>query len=799
MKISYNWLKEYIDLTGITLEQLIHDLTMAGLEVESSENKGEQLKGFIVGKVVTKEKHPNADKLSVCLVDTGSEVSQIVCGAPNVSAGQTVPVALPGAVVASSGMQIKKAKLRGVESNGMICSEVELGVGDDHSGIMVLPDDLKAGTPLAEALGLDDIILEIGITPNRPDALSHIGVARDISAIYNRPLLNPYTKLQPDATDNSDKFKIIIEDSELCPRYSAKIVQGGKVADSPEWLQKKIKAVGLRPINNIVDITNFILYESGQPIHAFDLDKLNKNTIIVKRAGAISTFTTLDSKKRELPPDALMICDGEKPVAIAGVMGGENSEVTSSTVNVLIESAFFNAGSIRKTAKSLGLSTDASYRFERGTDPQITALVAKRAAELIQQVAGGTIINTVIDIYPGEKPPLKVEFRYNRCKQILGYEIPHESIKSIIRNLGFVIVNEDDYRIEVVVPTFRPDIEREIDIIEEVARIFGYDKIPTVDSIAVPAIKIEDEQEFETAIRDFLIGYGLNEILNNSFMSKNLTGSPIQPISVLNPQNADMVLLRTSLVPGMLETIRNNIYVSEKSLAFFEIGKVFELKNPELKGFDDFQEKQSLVIALTGNAQEKEWYSNARQFDFFDAKGIVSVLLDKFFADESKGELPVNEGNYLYEYYLDYTLKGKGCARIGKVKKEILKENGIEQTVFLCEIDIEYLKKIIPSRKVYRELLRFPKVYRDMALITDREVSANSIKNFILDGRFTILKKVTIFDLFESESLGVGKKSLAFNLEFYDSNRTLSDEEVETVFKKIIKEVTEKFNAVLRG
>lgn len=799
MKISYNWLKEYIDLTGITLEQLIHDLTMAGLEVESFENKGEQLKGFIVGKVVAKEKHPNADKLSVCSVDTGSEVSQIVCGAPNVSAGQTVPVALPGAVVASSGMQIKKAKLRGVESNGMICSEVELGVGDDHSGIMVLFDNLKAGTPLAEALGLDDIILEIGITPNRPDALSHIGVARDISAIYNRPLLNPYPNLQPDVTDNSGKFKVIIEDSELCPRYSAKIVQGVKVSESPEWLQKKIKAIGLRPINNIVDVTNFILYESGQPIHAFDLDKLYNDTIIVKRAGVIGTFTTLDSKKRELPPDALMICDGEKPVAIAGVMGGENSEVTSSTVNVLIESAFFDAGSIRKTAKSLGLSTDASYRFERGTDPQITALVAKRAAELIQQVAGGTIINTVIDIYPGEKPPLKIEFRYNRCKQILGYEIPHESIRSIIRNLGFVIVNEDDYRIEVVVPTFRPDIEREIDIIEEVARIFGYDKIPTVDSIAVPAIKIEDEQEFETAIRDFLIGYGLNEILNNSFMSKNLTGSPIQPISVLNPQNADMVLLRTSLVPGMLETIRNNIYVSEKSLALFEIGKVFELKNPELRGFDDFQEKQSLVIALTGNAQEKEWYSNERQFDFFDTKGIVSVLLDKFFADESKVELPVKEGNYLYEYYLDFTLKGKECARIGKVKKEILKENGIEQTIFLSEINIDYLKEITPSRKVYKELLRFPKVYRDMALITDKEVSANSIKNFILDGRFTILKKVTIFDLFESESLGTGKKSLAFNLEFYDSNRTLSDEEVETVFKKIIKEVTEKFNAVLRG
>ncbi|MFA4924802.1 MAG: phenylalanine--tRNA ligase subunit beta, partial [Ignavibacteriaceae bacterium] len=488
MKISLNWLKEYIDLSDISVDEIVSKLTMSGLEVESVENQLEMFKNFIVGFVEEKENHPNADKLSLCIVNNGTEKLKVVCGAPNVAAGQKIVFAQVGAIIPTSGMKISKAKIRGTESNGMICSESELGLSEDHSGIIVLDPSIKEGTSVSEALHLNDVLFEIGVTPNRADALSHIGVARDLVAIFQRELKLPKSPPSPQkgvakfpslreglGMGFNDFASIEIVDAENCPRYSAKVLLNVEIKDSPDWLKRRLKSIGLRPINNIVDVTNFVLHEIGQPLHAFDLDKLSQQKIVVKKAEADSLFTTLDAKQRKLNENVLLICDGEKPVAVAGVMGGENSEVTSSTKNILIESAYFNPTSIRKTSKYLGLSTDASYRFERGTDPSNTVYAAERAAQLMAELSGGGVVDGCIDVYPNHISEKEITLRFHQVERVLGYSIPKEKIKNILSSLGFEMKNVSEESMTVLTPTFRPDIDREIDLIEEIARINGYD------------------------------------------------------------------------------------------------------------------------------------------------------------------------------------------------------------------------------------------------------------------------------------------------------------------------------------
>ncbi|HMN47750.1 MAG TPA: phenylalanine--tRNA ligase subunit beta [Ignavibacteriaceae bacterium] len=800
MKISLNWLKDYVDLTGISTEDIVSHLTMSGLEVEDVIDQNKIYQNFVVGLVQEKQKHPNADKLSICKVFDGKTQLQVICGASNVDAGQKVVFAPIGTLIPNGEFEIKKAKIRGVESYGMICAEDELLLSDDHSGIMVLDDKLEAGEKITDALNLNDVLFEIAITPNRPDALSHIGVARDLAAIFNRDLKMPEIKLL-EIGDNIDSLaSVTIEDKINCPRYVAKVVNNVNIKESPEWLKNKLKSIGLRPINNIVDITNFILHEIGQPLHAFDLDRLNDKKIVVKSTKTDTSFKTLDSKERKLPANTLMICDGKKEVAVAGVMGGENSEITSSTKNILIESAYFNPSSIRKTSKALGLSTDSSYRFERGTDPNITKFAAERAAQLVSELADGKVAKGLIDVYPKVILPKEIELRFSRTSRILGYNIPSEKIKNILSRLGLALKVIDDDKLLVSVPTFRPDIEREIDLIEEIARINGYDNIPTVTKINITLEKKSDDTEFDEKIRQLATSLGFFEMINNPLQSEQdaqLTGKPIR---ISNPLSADMEYLRTSLLPGALITVAKNIRQGVKDLKLFEIGNVFNKINESIiKTFDDFVENQKLLFLISGNEQQKSWNTDEKKMDFYFLKGYIDSFIKKISLDNVLIDSYYSSANEIYAYHLTKNFNKIVLGAGGKLNEDVLKKYDINQDVYSFEFDLTQIRLIESKPKQYIEPLKYPKVIRDFAFIFDKSVQYLDIKNFILKNSSSLLKDVQLFDVFESETFGNDKKSLALTLEFYDEDRTLTEDEVEKDFSNLIKLITKEFNAQLRG
>jgi phenylalanyl-tRNA synthetase beta chain len=800
LKASLNWLKSLVDLTDISSEDIIHQLTMSGLEVEDVVDENKKYKGFIVGYVKDKQKHPKADKLSVCTVYDGAKDLQVICGAPNVEAGQKVVFAPEGTIIPKGNFKIGRAKIRGIESFGMICSEDELELSNDHSGIMILPEDKEAGTPISEALGFNDILLEIAITPNRPDALSHIGIARDLAALYNRPLKITSVEITESDKKVEDYASIEIEDKSNCPRYSAKVILNTKVEESPEWLKERISKIGLRPINNLVDITNYIMYETGQPLHAFDLDLLAGSKIIVRSTREKSKFTTLDSKERQLNEGTLLICDAEKPVAIAGVMGGENSEISSSTKNILIESAYFNPSSIRKTSKHLSLSTDASYRFERGTDPGGTVYAAERAAEMIKKISGGDILKGVIDIYPSEITEKEVILRFSRVKKVLGYEIEKGKIGRILLALGMKVVRANDDELRVSVPLNRPDIEREIDLIEEAARINGYDNIPAVKKITITLGEKEDESTFTATVREISAGLGFYEMINNPLQSEKLAAMTGDPVKLLNPLSSDMAYLRTSLIPGALAVVERNINAGEKNLELFEIGNVFNKKvQGEIKSFDDFEERTKLLFIISGKMKEKTWIGDEKQSDFYYLKGAINSFLCKISLDNALNDFYYQEENRIFDITYSKKSSEAESGYGGRVKKEVLKQFDIQQDVFCFEFDFDLLKRIKRSDKKYKEPLRFPKIIRDFAFIFDKEVAFEDAKKHIIKSGSGLLKSVEIFDIFESQTLGENKKSMAFTLEFYDTGRTLTEEEVEKEFNSLISAVAEKFNAKLRG
>lgn len=799
MKISLKWINDYVDLSGISLDEIVNKISLAGLEVEEVIDQSKTFENIVVGFVKERKKHPNADKLSVCIVSDGSEEYNVVCGAPNVEQGQKIPFAKVGAVIPSGGFKLEKAKIRGEVSFGMICSEKELNISDNHEGIMVLDSSLKEGTPFAEIFEMNDIILDIAITPNRSDALSHIGIARDLAAIFNRKLKHPEIHLL-ESNIPSDKFaSIIIEDSENCPRYVGKIITNVEIKESPTWLKNRLKNIGLRPINNVVDVTNYVLNEVGQPLHAFDLDNLSGKKIIVKRALDGEKFTTLDSKERILSENNLMICDAEKPVAIAGVMGGENSEVTIATKNILIESAYFNPSSVRKTAKQLGLLTDASYRFERGADYDITVWAARRAVQLIQLTAGGEIAQGEIDVFPKPFEKRKANVRYKRIERILGYEVPKEDILRIFKNLGFEILKEDEYEIELIIPSYRNDVEREIDLIEEVARIYGYEKIPDVHKVSATLEEKVDQSAYNDNVRNILTALGFYEILTNSLLKSDTAEKFGNPIKLLNPQSSEMSHLRPSLLPGMLQAISNNINVGEKNLLLFEIGKIFERKHDEeLKSFNDFSENEELIIALTGNKIETEWHQKDTQFDFYDLKGKLESFIEKLFPG-IKIVIEILGENKFYDYGLEVFLNKVNIGKGGKVKSEYLAYFDVRQEVLVFNFSIDKFKNIIIKERSFNELLKFPKVYRDFAFVLENSVNAGEVTEVIYKVSSKLLHQIKLFDIFQSDSLGEGKKSLAFQLEYYDKTRTLTEDEVEKDFRNAIKAVEQKFNAQLRG
>ena len=799
MKISLNWIKDYIDLSGISTEEIVEKLTMCGLEVEDYVDQNKTYSGIVVGLVKEVQKHPNADKLTICTVFDGKSDLQVICGAPNVKEGLNVAFAQIGSIIPNGNMEMKKVKIRGVESNGMICAEDELGLSDDHSGIMILNNDLSAGTQISEALKLNDVILEIAITPNRPDALSHLGVARDLSAIFNRDLRIPKIDLQESQNDTNQLAKVDIEDRINCPRYSATVVSGITIQESPEWLKSRLSKIGLRPINNVVDVTNFILHELGQPLHAFDLDQLAGKKIIVKSLSDELKFTTLDSKERILPAGTLMICDGDREVAIAGVMGGENSEVTSSTKNILIESAYFNPVSIRRTSKKLQLSTDSSYRFERGTDPSNTVYAAQRAAQLIASLAAGEIAKGVIDEYPTKVKQHEVTFRLQQMKKLLGYEILKQDVLRIFQRLGINLLKDMGDSLEVIIPTSRSDIEREVDLIEEVARIASYDKIPVIEKASITLHKRKDDFDYEDKIRENLVALGFNEMVNNPLISEKASRITGNPIEITNPQSIDMAFLRTSLLVSTLPVISNNIKKGEKDLAVFEIGNSFEKINNQLASFSDIKEKKKLLLILTGKAQNRQWYSEEKEYSIFDLKGRVNNFLSMFELDNILNDSYNSIQNKIYEYNFTLNFKDSTIGIGGKLDRSILKFFDINQPVFAFECELESLSSFSEKRKLFKELLKFPKVYRDFAFLFNKSINYMAVKDFILRQSSDILKSVELFDLFESKEIGDDKKSMAFNLEYYDFNRTLTDEEVDKNFQDLINKVTNNFNAVLRG
>jgi phenylalanyl-tRNA synthetase beta chain len=800
LKISLSWLKDYVDLDGINVKDIIEKLTMSGLEVEDYVNQLEIYKDFIVGEVTSKEKHPKADKLYVCKVNTGTEELQVVCGAPNVNKGQKVIFAPVGTIIPVNGMKLTKAKIRGTTSFGMICSEAELKLGNDESGILVLDKNLKTGTPLTEALELDDIIFEIAVTPNRPDALSHIGVARDLSAIFGLDLKLPNTNLAESEKASKDYASVEIMDAENCPRYSARIVKNIQIRESPEWLKNRISKVGLRPINNIVDITNYIMYECGQPLHAFELERLAGKKIIVKSTNKESEFTTLDSKVRKLPAGTLMICDAEKEVAIAGVMGGENSEVSNRTKNILLESAHFNPSSIRKTSRELGLTTDASYRFERTVDPNNTDFAVNRAAKLIAEISGGEVLKSLIDVYPYKITRKEVSLRFSRLKKLLGYEIPKNKIYSILERLGLTVSNESEGKLRILVPTYRPDILREVDVIEEIARIYGYNNIPAVSKVSITLGEKYDESEFTDSIRNILTSLGLFEILNNPLQdekSAKLTGKPVK---LLNPLSLDMAYLRTSLIPGALRAIAHNIRNGQKNLAFFEIGNVFNLYTEEsIKSFENFSEERRLLLILSGKEREKGWNTPQKEVDFFSLKGLVDSFLTKFPLDNVLNDSYYHSADTIYAYYFTKNLNNNVIGSGGIIKKDVLKQFDIGQDVFCFEFNLEYLRNVSGNGRYYSEPIKYPKVIRDFAFIFDKSITYEEVIRFIKKKGSELLKEVKLFDLFEQESIGKNKKSMAFTLEYQSENRTLTEEEVEKEFSSLISSIEKKFDAKLRG
>lgn len=799
MKISLNWVKEYVNLDGISTEEIVEKLTMSGLEVEDHLDQNKKYSGLIVGFVKEVKKHPDADKLTICSVYDGKADLQVVCGAPNVKEGKNIVFAPLGTIIPKGDMEMKKVKIRGVESHGMICAEDELELSDDHSGVLVLDDDLSAGTFVSEALKLNDVILDIAITPNRPDALSHIGVARDLASIFNRDLRIPKLDFLESQTDIKQLATVEIEDKINCLRYSAKVVTGLTIKESPEWLKNKLTKIGLRPINNVVDVTNFILHELGQPLHAFDLDQLAGKKIVVKSLTEELKFTTLDSKERMLPQGTMMICDGKHEVAIAGVMGGENSEVSGSTKNILIESAYFNPTSVRRTSKKLQLVTDSSYRFERGTDPSNTVFAAKRAAQLIANIAGGEIANGAIDEYPFKVKQKEVIFRLVHMKKLLGYDIAKEDVINIFQKLGINLLKDMGESLEVIVPTSRPDIEREADLIEEVARIAGYEKIPVIEKVSITLHKRKDDFDFEDRIRESLVALGCNEMVNNPLIPKKdaeVTGNPIE---ITNSQSQDMAYLRTSLLVSALPAISNNIKKGEKDIAVFEIGNTFKKLKDNLKSFSDFEEKKKFLLIITGKKQNRKWYSTGSEFDIFDLKGIINSFFSKISLDNVLNDSYNSIQNKIYDYQFTANFKDLKFGVGGKINKSILEIFDINQSVFSFELDFDILNKLSGEKKTFKELLKYPKIYRDFAFLFNKSITYSSVKQFILEESSDILKSIELFDLFESKEISDDKKSMAFNLEYFDFNRTLTDEEVDRDFHSLINKVTKKFNAILRG
>ncbi|MEX2436130.1 MAG: phenylalanine--tRNA ligase subunit beta [Balneolaceae bacterium] len=803
MKISYNWLNQYID-HDLSYDEIENKLTLLGLEVEETDKIGSDFENFVVGHVLDVSSHPNADRLFLCKVDLAESTVQIVCGAENVAPGQKVPVAKVGATLPvlmenGSAFTIKKAKLRGETSEGMICAEDELGLSEDHSGIMVLDSSLEPGTPLKEALKLEnDIVYEIGLTPNRPDAACHIGVARDLSAVLKKRLKHPYKEVEKSSNDLSSKIGITIENPELCPRYVGMMVENVTVKESPQWLKNKLTAIGLRPINNVVDATNYVLHEVGQPLHAFDYDHISGKQIVVKNYNEEITFTTLDDVERKVPAGSLFICDADGPVAIAGVMGGENSEVTAGTTKVLIESAYFNPTSIRKTAKALALQTDSSYRFERGIDPNLQLKAAKRAADLIAELSGGTVLDNFTDNHPIKTEPETVELRVSRVNHLLGTVLKKKEISSILDSLEITVTEKNEDTLSCKIPTFRPDITREVDLIEEVGRVFDYNNIPTpVSSPLITPVPLSDTENFQQRLKSLAKSLGYKEIATNSLLSRkeaNALADEDLQIHTLNPVSSENTILRTHLAGGFLKALSYNLNRNAPNLRFFEMGHTFRKGKPGT-WIEGVEEHTSLLLGISGTKYETNWRYDETFYSVFDLKSDLEAIFTDLGIDSDI------ERHADGTQRLIYKLGNRNIARLSRIDEKLMKTFDIDQEAFVAEIDITELIKLGFGKQdvSYTPIPKFPPFEFDAAFIVDKTVRSGGMTDQIKKTAGNKLQSVSVFDVYEGENLGNDKKSIAFRLTFLDSNKTLNIKDVEPMVQKIVQSLEKTFGAKLRS
>ncbi|MEC3908705.1 phenylalanine--tRNA ligase subunit beta [Tamlana sp. 2201CG12-4] len=808
MKISYNWLKQFLK-TDWTPEQTSELLTDLGLEVEGLEPyqsvKG-GLEGVVVGEVLTCVKHPNADKLKVTTVDIGADAPlQIVCGAPNVAAGQKVPVATIGTTLYTEegeSWTIKKGKIRGEESFGMICAEDELGLGKSHDGILVLDDSIKAGTLAAAIFDIEnDHVFEIGLTPNRADAMSHLGTARDLKAglLQKDIILELITpSVSAFRVDNRMvKIDVEVKNKDLAPRYCGVTITGLKVKESPAWLQHRLKAIGLAPINNIVDATNYVLHDLGQPLHAFDAVKVSGNKIEVKTLEAGTKFVTLDGVERELHEDDLMICDAEKPMCIAGVFGGEYSGVTENTTSIFLESAYFNPVSVRKTAKRHGLNTDASFRFERGIDPNITEYALKRAALLIQEIAGGEITSDIIDIYPNKIKDFEVRLSFENAKKLIGEDIPREVIKGILSSLEIKVNNVTETGLGLTVPAYRNDVQREADIIEEILRVYGYNNIKTTEKLnaSISTTSRFEDYKIQNIIGNQLASQGFYEILSNSLTTPNYTTLSAQlkeehNISILNPLSNDLSVLRQSLLFSGLESISFNINRKRANLKFFEFGNTYHNYG------ENREELKHLSLFITGNQAAENWNEKSKKSDFFLMKGFITAILDRLGISRFT-ESPIK--NDLFSEGITIALGKNKLVDFGLIKKPVLKHFDIAQEVIFADFNWNAILELIKHNSIkFKTIPKYPEVRRDFALLLDDHVTFESIHKIAKQTEKQLLKAINLFDVYQGKNLPKGKKSYAVSFTLQDENKTLNDKQIDKIMKKLQANFEKQLGAELR-
>ncbi|PIE59013.1 MAG: phenylalanine--tRNA ligase subunit beta [Desulfobulbus propionicus] len=813
MKFTLSWLGKFLSLDAVDTQLLTDKLTMLGLEVDAVEPLFEELDQVITARVESVSRHPNADKLTLCQLNTGdSEPIQVVCGAPNVREGMVSALALPGTVLPGN-QKIKKSKVRGEISQGMLCSLRELGLSEDHAGIMDLDTELEIGKPLATALDLIDTMIEVDLTPNRPDCASVLGIAREVGSFTGQQVTMPVTEVPTFSGDQVD-FNVIVEEPALCPRYAARKISGIVVGPSPDWMQRQLLAVGMRPINNVVDITNYVMLELGQPLHAFDLKKIKGQTIVVRRPQHNETvFTTLDNTERVIEPDMLMICDLEEPVAIAGVMGGLESEVTEATTEVLLEAACFDPVSIRKTARRLTLASEASYRFERGVDPEITLVALERAVQLMEKYAGGTGQADGIDLYPGKQERRTLLLRPEKVNDLLGTDLDSATIMRLLKSIEFLVVANEQGGLQVTVPSFRVDIEREVDLVEEVARLVGFNEIqPTLPQIGMDAPSRDPMRTLRKEIADIMVSQGFFEAINYSFISEKyldylrLHKHDIRrkTTNLLNPLSEEQSIMRPIMLPGLLENVRHNLNRQQTGIRLFELGKIFVQYDQQQMP----EERYHLAAVLCGerHPQAAPLYYADTPSDLFDVKGSVEQLLTTLrFQDETTpmnvDVLPVDSTDAPYcdlDLAMRLSLQSVDIGLAAAVRQDILADFGIKQPVYFFDIDLHALLDLKRLVKQFKPLPRHPAVKRDIALLVPGDVPSGELTAAVKASSQKLVESVALFDVYRGKNIEQGFKSVAISVTYRAENKTLNDKAVDTIHKKIVDALMSQFNARYR-